>query len=162
MGKIMTNRKEYNIIKEPSGGIYTELLNYSLNACDKFSLVERNFEKSDEFQKAMEILDKFLIQKEKTNKWPGTELLGSLDYGMVNYYELNHKSVDILLNLSNRLYDWNYPERPEDLILIRKDGNPWLVTISHEEDAYFEMTEDEMKLICLDVEGLSGLLDISI
>ena len=158
----MTNRKEYNIIKEPSGRIYTELLSYSMNTCDKFSLVERNFEKSNEFQKAMEILEDFLIQKEKTNKWPGTELLSPSEHGIVNYYELNNQSIDILLNLSNRLYDWTYPERPEDLILIRKDGNPWLVTISHEEDAYFEMTEDEMKLICLNVEGLRDIIETTI
>jgi len=41
------------------------------------------------------------------------------------------------------LYDWVQPNRPEDLCFLRSDETPWLATIAHEKDAYFELSGEE-------------------
>jgi len=43
------------------------------------------------------------------------------------------------------LYEWRAPERLEDMCFLRDDGTPVLATISHEHDAFMELTNKEFE-----------------
>jgi len=51
--------------------------------------------------------------------------------------------VEVLTKSASGLYDWVQPSLPEDLCLLRPDETPWLVTISHERDAYLVLDAKE-------------------
>ena len=53
------------------------------------------------------------------------------------------ETAKILGEAVEGLFDWIEPELPEDLCILRPDGSPWLVTISHEQDAYFQLSDKE-------------------
>jgi hypothetical protein len=59
-------------------------------------------------------------------------------------YHLNAESASILKECVSGMWDWIEPRHPEDLSFIREDGTPWFVSISHEHDAFFTATQQEV------------------
>jgi hypothetical protein len=45
------------------------------------------------------------------------------------------------------LFSWLAPNLPEDLALMRPDGNVWLASIAHEMDAYVELADEEHRTL---------------
>lgn len=125
-----------DIIEEPAGEIYDALLNFVASKCKLFSLVWRHqfkFEKSaDEIAIA---LRPFLISEAQTSKWPGTKLLGHK--ATLRYYQITSEST-AELRRAGRLYAWMQPHVPEDLVFYLSVDEPWLVSVSHENIAWFE------------------------
>jgi hypothetical protein len=84
-----------------------------------------------------------------TSEWPGTKLGdGKGDSALIRYYNINSESVKLLTEFSSSLYAWSRwadPPLPEDLGFVRSDGRTFLATISHEEDAWLELDEEELK-----------------
>lgn len=142
----------YDIIEEPIGNIYRKLIDYSLNYCTSFLFIIQD---SDWFNpsafKFLESISPYLREKKLTSEWPGTKLGliedGVEDKTMVYHYNLTSESSSLLQKVVNGLYDWVQPELPEDLCLLRPDGSPWLVSISHENDSYLELTLEEKVLL---------------
>lgn len=140
------NRETYTLLGNIGGQFYKDLLRFALEYCDKFVLVIRpTLELSDDAKSALDKLSTFMHSSSEKSEWPGTELL--LGTAKVNEYQFDIKSLDLLLSLSNNIYDWEQPFLPEDLALIRKDGLAFLGSISHEKDAFLNLTEDERKLL---------------
>jgi hypothetical protein len=95
-----------------------------------------------------------LRQEQSVSEWPGTRLLkGSATQ---REYELAAATVAILERAADGLYDWRQPARPEDPVFWRRAGGPWLVTIAHERDAYFEVTEAEREGLLRSLPGCLG------
>jgi hypothetical protein len=92
------------------------------------------------------------LEKCAQSEWPGTKLLDST--ALVYYFDLNKDSAEHLSKASTDLYSWLLPNLPEDLCLIKDDGNPWLVTISHEKDAYLLLSEEEKNDLLLEIPEL--------
>ena len=69
-------------------------------------------------------------------------------------YDFVDGSADILVKAADGLFDWLEPRLPEDLCLLRSDGSPWLVTITHERDAYFVMSREEGLLLTSHIPSL--------
>ena len=103
-------------------------------------------------------LSEFLFAEKEACSWPGTQLHGSRR-AIVSHYELNPDSAKILAEIADGLYQWQQPQLPEDLCILRQDGTPWLVSIAHESDAYLELTRDEKAQLADDLPALGELLE---
>lgn len=125
------------------GDDYTRLIHISLIYCDSFLLVMRSsLGISDSCVVVMNRLSPYLLSKSQESEWPGTKLLDD-EKATVYKYRLTRESAKILSEITDRLYLWIQPNLPEDLSLLRKNGEPWLVSISHEKDGYFRISTDE-------------------
>jgi len=66
----------YDLIKEPKGKLYSQLLDYALEVCSSFLLVVRHLIDLD--TAGCRLLDKlkpFLVESYETSEWPGTRLM---------------------------------------------------------------------------------------
>jgi hypothetical protein len=61
--------------------------------------------------------------------------------------------------MTKSLYQWRYPDLPEDLCLLRSDETSWLVTVAHEDIGYFELFEDEWLRLQKNLPGLAATLE---
>jgi hypothetical protein len=91
------------------------------------------------------------FEEKRAMSWPGTTLLK--EEAIVHKFVLTDSAVKILARATDNIFGWLAPDLPEDLCVLRPDGTPWLVTIAHEGDAYFELSEDEVPILAT-LEGL--------
>ena len=147
----------YNFTKKPEQDIYHDILYIAQKLCSFFVLVIRKDigcgEKICELQNT---LKPFLIRSYESKEWPGTILLD--DCACVYEYKLCDDTAIILRNNAKSLFEWQQPEFPEDLCFMRKAGKPWLISISHENDAYVQMTKKEYQYIAEHAPNLSANL----
>src|SRR5215204_3792972 len=110
----------FDIVAEPEGKTYIDLLNFAASRCEPFSLVWR-----DQFMfgpSAYEIkhaLKSFLISNVRTDGWPGTKLIGH--EAIVRRYRVADESIK-LLHAAGGLYSWLQPNLPEDLAFYSTGG----------------------------------------
>jgi hypothetical protein len=143
----------YTIVKEPRGVLYGALLDHALGACTKALLVLReDLGLEEQGRRCLEALGPFVTAVEDKSSWPGTELSGHT--AKVYSFRYDRASAEILPSFSEGLYDWVQPGLPEDLCLLREDGQPWLVTIAHESDAFLRLTEREAATALSRLSGL--------
>ena len=125
----------FDIVAEPKGQTYIDLINFAAVRCVSFSLVWRDQFKFE--QSAYEIkqaLRPFLISNDRTEEWPGTTLIGH--QAIVRHYRVADESVK-LLQIADGLYSWLQPSLPEDLAFYASGDTAWLASISHESQAWF-------------------------
>ena len=135
-----------NSIKE----LTTGLLKYA----DTFSFVLREENGISENAKVIiSDLSIFLIEEKEVDEWPGTKLL--LDQAKMFTFYLNPESAFILSKHNDNLHEWVQPNLPEDLVFYR-DNQAVFVSITHENDAYFELDEN-----AIDFLSKQGLLIIT-
>ena len=115
---------------------YSELLEELLKIANTFSFVIRsNYAITESENIILETFEKYLLLREEVESWPGTILL----YGKrahIFYYSFNQETLSLLLKISNDLFEWLHPYKPEDLCFY-KNKKPVFVSISHERDSYF-------------------------
>lgn len=67
------------------------------------------------------------------------------DRASVFFFSATAESVAVLKRHGRRPYAWGTDGAlPEDLCFLREGGEPWLVTIGHEHDAYLVITDPEL------------------
>jgi len=132
----------YNLLIEPSNEDYYDLLDYAITEC-KYALVaiRDTLQLDSKGQEVLQKLSNYMDIEKQTDEWPGTKLL--YRQARVLKYHYVPELVEILKTAVPSLYKWLQPELPEDLCLLRADETPWLVTISHENDGYFVLSEQE-------------------
>jgi hypothetical protein len=146
-------RHIYDLLREPTGDVYRHLWKASADYCDVLLLVIRHTIKVNESAQAViERLEPFLISQAESAEWPGTRLLD--DTATVYRFELSSETISVLGEATDALFSWSQPEMPEDPCLIRFDGEPWLVTIAHEQDAYLNLTSEEKTSLEAGIPGL--------
>jgi hypothetical protein len=165
------NRKIYNFLEEPTFRKYRILIDYSTRYCDTFLLVIQD---PDWFElSAWDMLSRlgpFLKEKFLSLEWPGTILgngdISKSDHGdntstgpTIYKYYLNKETAEILKNATHGLYSWIQPNLPEDLSLLRPDGSPWLVSITHERDGYLELSTDEKEQLFEALPEIASILE---
>lgn len=132
----------FDLLEEPSGEIWQRLLDRSLAVCDFLQLVVHHGQPLDASgQDVLRRLHSFLVSDQEEREWPGTILYGHT--ARVLRFRYTPESMNILSGAADRLYAWVQPGLPEDLALLREDLSPWLASISHERDAYFELAGGE-------------------
>lgn len=132
----------YDLVKEPKDYTYKKLILYALKYCSTFQFIKLH--RTHENESVLNIIKKFhpyLISITEASEWPGTKLYSTT--ATVFQYKFNPESSILLVNSVKSLYSWNQPDFPEDLCLMRSDGSPWLATIAHEKDGYFELTSKQ-------------------
>jgi hypothetical protein len=132
----------YNLLIEPSNQDYYDLLDYASAEC-KYAIVaiRDSIQLNSKGQEVLERLSNYLYKEKQTDEWPGTKLLNS--QARVLQFHYVPGSVEILKGAVSSLYKWLQPDLPEDLCLLRADETPWLVSISHENDGYFVLLNQE-------------------
>ena len=125
----------FDIVAEPAGPAYINLLNFAASRCESFSLVWRKqFKFEPSAYDIKHALKPFLISNVRTDEWPGTKLIGH--EAIVRRYRVTDESVGLLYP-AGRLYAWHEPHLPEDLAFYSSGGGAWLASISHDEIAWF-------------------------
>ena len=143
----LSARKPYDIIDEPIAEDYWGLIDGSLSQCDTGILVVKEDALSEQGRAVVDDLRRFA-----TAEIPGGVL------GIVLRFELNIQSAAIVKSVAPGLYSWVNPDLPEDLCLFRRDGTPWLVTVSRERLGHVELTAFEKLLLARMGPGLGGAL----
>jgi hypothetical protein len=154
-------KNTYNLLIEPTGSKYSDLLDYALDECMFFLLVNYNerWQLSQKGKIVLKELAPFLYRMEMKSEWPGTIIFGG--EVPVHIYHFVPESVAILKKSATRLYQWQRPDLPDDLCLLRSDESPWLVTIAHEDDSYFEITKDEMQKLVKAIPEFELMMEIA-
>lgn len=131
-----------NLLIEPSNQDYYDLLDYALAECKYVLVVIRDtIQLNSKGQEVLGKLSNYLFKEKQSGEWPGTKLLNS--QARVLQFHYVPGSVEIVKGAVSSLYKWLQPDLPEDLCLLRADETPWLVTISHENDGYFVLLDQE-------------------
>ena len=150
-------KQVYDIRTELTGDLYQALIDYSRSCCTAFFLVVRdtcpiNASCNDVIQR----LSGFFIERRSSSEWPGTVLYGHT--ATVYHYRLCLNSAEVLKNAVRGLYRWVQPDYPEDLCLLRNCGTPWLVSIAHEREAYFELSGSEREELARAIPALEAII----
>jgi hypothetical protein len=149
-------RKTYDIIGEPQGILYKALIDYCSAHAQIVLLVLRETDWTETSAHAfLEQFRSILISQDLATEWPGTRLTS--ETATIFRYRVTPDLTDYLKTKVDRLYEWQQPERFEDLCFLRSDGTTLLATIAHENDAYLELSEKEY----FDLINVLPLLPIS-
>ena len=101
----------------------------------RFSLVWRDdLDYNDHCKDFEKLLNNYLIEEKRVNKWPGTELDSIA--ATIRYYHLNKNSASILERVVSP-FDFISPNYPED-IAFYKEGKLVYGSIAHEQYDWFE------------------------
>lgn len=131
-----------------------------MGRCTAFTVIAR----LDEIERAEQILSPLmsdLIERRRTNVWPGTK---SAQFVELFKFELSDRAKPFLLaDLLPAMIAAEPPEPDdgvpcppvEDLSLLRSDGRPMLITITHEYDLYLKLSPDEFAALRSEVGGES-------
>lgn len=146
-------RRTYSLLGLTKKAAYQDLLEAAGTRCEAFSFVIRDEPLDAACQAVVDALGPYLKSRTRTSKWPGT----ILHSGEVTLccYRLTQESSRILLGAASVLDDWRHPALPEDLSFWREDGSTWFVLISHEHDAYFELTLEERESLASSYNSLT-------
>jgi len=96
-------------------------------------------------EKCKSLLDKLsphLLERVPTQEWPGTQLLGEKTATLFRYSG-GRLLADKLASQSSRLSDWVHPDFPEDLSVVRLNGEVIFLSITHENDGEFILGPNE-------------------
>ena len=149
--------ESFTFTEQPVGYVYRRLIDHALGECKSALLVVRpTLHLSSRAADVLMNLGTHLEQQWNGSEWPGTRLYdGSAELFRYNF---DAECAEMLKQSANALYDWRQPELPEDLCLLRADGSPWLVSISHESDGYLYLTQTEMSRLATALPELVTLL----
>jgi hypothetical protein len=83
-----------------------------------------------------------LLGEEIVVSWPGSQL-GLGWSARLWRYRVSAELIEAVLSFTNGLHDWG-GYLPEDVHLMRANGNVFMATSSSEEDAWLELTDEEL------------------
>lgn len=126
----MEEHEEMFGLKNLSEAGLQAILDLTLRHCTRFSLVRYSFASCGrELEKTIVGLQPFHLKDERTDAWPGTELLGGR--AKSDLYEISEASIAILKR-ARFLFSGELSKNMADLAFYTKDGKPWMYTIAHE------------------------------
>jgi hypothetical protein len=150
-------RVTYNLVKEPRGETYQRLIAHLSSNCYVFLLVLRHsVNVSPSAKSVLKKLEPFLLAQSEESTWPGTVLLD--ETATVYTFSLSSEAIHYLSSAAGGLFSWIQPELPEDLCLIRFDGSPCLVTITHEKDGYLVLSDEEYRNLVAEIPDLVAII----
>jgi hypothetical protein len=107
-------------------------------------------------EEALSRLRSHEVDRRTVSEWPGTRLRFGGSATLFEY-KMNAGLVASLISIASGLYDWLQPKLPEDLGFLRADRTTWLASISHEHDAYIELSATEFERLD-ELPELKGLI----
>lgn len=131
-----------NINRNIKGNKYKNLINQVSESAVTFSFVTReDIGISDNSIRIIERLTDYLVNSYPTNAWLTNEVIDSPIIGHIYFYKLNSETKNILLEVSNSLFEWGddaLSDLPEDIAFYDKEGKPLLYVNGHENYAVIE------------------------
>src|SRR3954466_4250407 len=150
-------RHMYDLISEPRDAVWAKLLEALASISASVALVVRDGLGLGESGNALlQRLEPFLLERTGVSSWPGTTLFGH--QATLVRFTGNAVVVRELAAASESLYGWTQPALPEDPSFARADGTTVFGSISHERDAFFEITEDEHRRLVTAVPSLATMM----
>jgi hypothetical protein len=118
-----------------------EIAVWSARFCRYFNLLVAKGRR-DEAMHLLHDLMPYLVARQVVNAWPGTVKLDGETCEMLKF-EANQTTVEILVR---KVLPALFLPEPlvEDFSMLRIDGRPWFVTITHERDAFFKLEPYEI------------------
>lgn len=143
------------IRKNISGNQYKRLIDYCLMQSDAFMFVFCNYDKIADYKETkcsfQEQLKPFLIKTRHNPLWPSTELTSCPANVDVCVYR-TAPAVKEFLNTVDSVFDWDYPNRPEDLSFFYHN-ECWFGSSAHEKYMFMKDSRQNRKFltsICMD------------
>lgn len=150
-------KETLDLLLEPKDDLYQDLIGYATRDCTTALLVVRDPSfLSPSGKNVLAQLETFLKEKKESSDWPGTILYDHTAW--VFLYRFGQDSAAIFRSVAHALFDWQHPDLPEDLCLLRENKEPWLVSIAHERDAYFQLDQDEKVRLFKALPSLTNIL----
>jgi len=151
-------RRVFDIIEEPRGEMLRRLMRAAARHATVAMLVLRDELGVNEVGQALlRRLQPHLRDQGRRSSWPGTNLQPSGE-AIVLRFALRRIVLDQLSNAVDGLYEWRQPMLPEDLTFLRIDGTTVLGSISHERDAFLEITDNEYASITRSVPEITRII----
>lgn len=149
-----------HIHNNPSGEAYYRLIDYAMEHCKTFSLMDPRPPEGKEFDippafllPVVEELKPFLVGE----KWVET-LYGisgeNFPYDHPVYlWKCGPEAASILKKYTDNLLGWIGGKMPEDLRFQKADGEDWLWTVTHEEYRELRVTQEEAESLKEQLRG---------
>jgi hypothetical protein len=146
-------RSKYWIWQEPAGRDYIQLIEFCAKRCSKCTFVLRgSLQFGKNCHQFLASQKEHLLEVADQTEWPGTRLIGHT--APVYWYRVTPELIAALEGKVRRLYEWAFPDLPEDLAFYRPDGSALLGTCSHEGFAFVNLGEQEIDEFKQEVPGL--------
>lgn len=133
----------WNLVENPVGKTYQQLIKILCDNSDKFYFVTRK-----ELKYNPDVLAQFYpysIEIYKTKKWTNTITRGPA--ATVYVIAANKETCKLLQQAASSLYDWVAPNLPEDLTFLKNDF-AWFSCTTHEGFGGFSIrSKDDRKLL---------------
>lgn len=142
-----------DIVEEPRGEVLAQLLRFCGRCSEQMTLVVRDMDLAESGEAFLTSVSSFLTQSTRSREWPGT-ILQSGDATVLTY-AVGPDLIETLLRSVTGLYAFSQPRFPEDPCFYAGTSD-FLVTISHERDAYLVLDECELEVLLLEVPGLKA------
>jgi hypothetical protein len=149
--------RAYRIGLEPEGETYKRLIGAAIRvAASGFVVVRDSIELAPSGRAVLDKLKPFILSETRRDRWPGTVLLD--EQASIYTFAVCDGSLEVLLQSAEALYEWQQPERPEDLGFLRSDETPWLLSVAHEGEAFILGSDEELTWLRETVPGLEPLI----
>lgn len=146
-----------DVVREPRNEAHTELLGFvGRLGTVALLVVRRETAFNTQGQNCLDELSPWLIESIQASSWPGTQLLGHT--ATLHRFRIDERFLGHIGNLASGLFDWQQPDRPEDLCVLRSDGSTVLETIAHERNARLYLTPSEWAAMQQQTPQASALL----
>ncbi|HAG01372.1 MULTISPECIES: hypothetical protein [Paenibacillus] len=140
------------ILEEPVGSTYKQLISLAFKICDEFILVKREqLELTEKTKILIEELKPYVNTVKKQEEWPGTRLLGH--HADIYYFNCKPELEELLINKAKGLYRWRHPDLLEDLCFF-KNKEVWLLTTAHEQLGFITTTDRVEISMIREIEGI--------
>jgi hypothetical protein len=157
MGAAQPSRISYGLAREPRGAEYRSLVAaLAWIATHALVVVRDDLWLDAGGEKLIDDLTAAGATPERADRWPGTALAGTT--ATVLRAALDPRVRHLLSEAVEGLYDWQQPDRPEDLAFLRRDGTALLGSIAHEGDGFLVLDEDELARLSLTLPWLPDAL----
>ncbi len=155
------NNSEYkkvcDLMIEPVGEVYLKFIKLFMEHSDTFILVYRREVKLNKNgESLLEKLSKYRYKTHEQNIFAGTQLAEGV-MATVHYFKVCEKSIDVLIESANSLYDWVQPNLLEDLSFISNENYVFSM-IAHEKKGTIFLSND-LTVKKLNEIGLIGRIE---
>jgi hypothetical protein len=145
-----------NLTREPREDAYRELLRAALKYADTAQLVLRPTLPAGPSCEAFLVASQlWLSGRREASEWPGTVLLEGT--ATVLSFRYDEAFAEVLGRAASSLYEWQQPDLPEDLALLR-GRQPWLVSVAHERDGYRVVEPGQLTALAREMPLVQSLL----
>ena len=147
----------YSLTHDLNGSLYAALLDAALADCRFVVLtLPPRFLLSRQTRKVLKRLKPYLVEDKWTDDAAGAVQLGTRIHEFRYTYNLH--SATILKNVSDSLFGWRQPQRPENLSLRRPDLSYWLVSAGDQQSGWFTLTQLEWQQLRQAVPGIESVV----